>query len=454
VEGNLVPYSTLKEPVVTQPSNLKIHLKEPILPNRSNLKESVKFMENKAKLYWIIRGNLSKTSEEKLIEHLGEEWEAIQGRHDALDLWNAIVATHNAVSSGNNDMDIIKMRRHFEIIRQGPDETPLQYKERFKNALDAIQQLGVDISGENGDATFSPHNLALRYINNLDPARYSTVLVDLENDVAKGTDCYPTTLVDAFNLAMKWKTVKPKSMEGAKPLAVYAAHNQKGRRIGKGGIGRNGIGGGENGGGGIGGGENAQGQIGQPGNFSQDFRGKCYICNGVGHRKHDCPHVANVRDKMKNARDENANQVAVAKRNRVGFEDTGLRATFVIRNVTLNDAEKEAHLLAGGALEGEKVRLRRFDMGTSSSIYELYTSVHSAIKYGLEWKDTYVVMDTAAESSLFNNPMLLDTLARRPEISKYQGIGFGVLEARHHGVFLNKFKRSGKLGMSMVKVNS
>ncbi len=77
-------------------------------------------------------------------------------------------------------------------------------------------------------------------------------------------------------------------------------------------------------------------------------------------------------------------------------------------------------------------------MGTSSSIYELYTSVHSAIKHGLEWKDTYVVMDTAAESSVFNNPMLFDTLARRPEIFKYPGIGSGVLEARHHGVFLNK----------------
>ncbi len=166
-------------------------------------------------------------------------------------------------------------------IRQGPDETPHQYKKRFKKALNAIKQLGEDISGDN-DPTFSPHNLALRYINNLYPARYSTLLVDLENDVAKGTDFYPTTLVDAFNLAMKWKTVKPKSMEAAKPLAVYAAHNQKGRKIGKAG-----KGGGEIGGGGIGGGESGQGQIGQPEKFSKDFRGKCYIWNGVGHRKRD-----------------------------------------------------------------------------------------------------------------------------------------------------------------------
>ena len=59
------------------------------------------------------------------IEHLGEEWEAIQGRHDALDFWNAIVATQNAVSTGNNDMDRIKRRRHLmhEMLRQGLDQT-------------------------------------------------------------------------------------------------------------------------------------------------------------------------------------------------------------------------------------------------------------------------------------------------------------------------------------------
>jgi len=47
----------------------------------------------------------------ELIEHLAEEWKAIQGRHDALDFWNAIVATHNAVSTGKNDMNRIKTRR-------------------------------------------------------------------------------------------------------------------------------------------------------------------------------------------------------------------------------------------------------------------------------------------------------------------------------------------------------
>ncbi len=77
-------------------------------------KESLKFSDNKAKLYWIMRGNLSFSSKEKLNKDLGDEWEAIQGPHDALDLWNAIVATDNTVSLGNIDMNQIKMRRPFE----------------------------------------------------------------------------------------------------------------------------------------------------------------------------------------------------------------------------------------------------------------------------------------------------------------------------------------------------
>ena len=72
---------------------------------------------------------LSTNSEEELIEHLGEEWEAIQGSLDALDLWNVIVATQNAVSTGNNDMDCIKIRRqlmlemHLQYYHTEPGQT-------------------------------------------------------------------------------------------------------------------------------------------------------------------------------------------------------------------------------------------------------------------------------------------------------------------------------------------
>jgi hypothetical protein len=110
----------------------------------------------------------------------------------------------------------------------------------------------------------------------------------------------------------------------------------------------------------------------------------------------------------------------------------------VIRNVILTDQETETHAAAGGIMHDIEQKTRHATIGTSSSIHELYTSVHSAIKYGLEWKDTYVAMDTAAESSCFNNPMLFDTLMRRQNPATFQGIGSGVLEAKHYAAFLNK----------------
>ncbi len=101
-----------------------------------------------------MRFKLSTNSEEELIEHLGEEWEAIQGRHDALDLWNAIVATQNAVSTGKKDLDRIKTRRHFETLRRGPDETPLMFKDSFKKTLNAMEQLGEATTGNTDSALF------------------------------------------------------------------------------------------------------------------------------------------------------------------------------------------------------------------------------------------------------------------------------------------------------------
>ncbi len=100
-----------------------------------------------------MRFKLCTNSGEELIEQLGEEWEAIQGRHDALDLWNAILPTQNAVSTGNNDVDRIKTRRHFETLRQGPDETPLMFKDSLKKALDAMAQLGEATAGNTDPTT-------------------------------------------------------------------------------------------------------------------------------------------------------------------------------------------------------------------------------------------------------------------------------------------------------------
>ena len=59
-------------------------------------------------------------------------------------------------------------------------------------ALDAMEKLGDD-TGITA-VTFSQAYLVPRNITNLDPARHTTLLVELESRVAKRNDMHPTTL--------------------------------------------------------------------------------------------------------------------------------------------------------------------------------------------------------------------------------------------------------------------
>ena len=79
------------------------------------------------------------------------------------------------------------------------------FKDRLKMALDAMEKLGDD-TGITA-VTFSQAYLVPRNITNLDPARHTTLLVELKSRVAKENDMHPTTLLEAHNLAQKWKTI-------------------------------------------------------------------------------------------------------------------------------------------------------------------------------------------------------------------------------------------------------
>ena len=63
------------------------------------------------------------------------------------------------------------------MLRRGPNETPLMFKDRFKKALNAMEQLGEDMAG----ITLLQAYLAPRHITNLDRARHATLLVELDN---------------------------------------------------------------------------------------------------------------------------------------------------------------------------------------------------------------------------------------------------------------------------------
>ncbi len=77
------------------------------------------------------------------------------------------------------------------------------FKDRLKMALDAMEQLGDDTGFT--DVTLSQAYLVPCNITNLDLARHTTLLAELESRVAKDNDMHPTTLLNAHNLVQKWK---------------------------------------------------------------------------------------------------------------------------------------------------------------------------------------------------------------------------------------------------------
>jgi len=138
-----------------------------------------------------------------------------------------------------------------------------------------------------------------------DPTRHATLLVELENRVTKGNDMHPTTLLEAHNVVQKWKTRPSRSiefetnyqlmllkiMENVRRVAVLESKTAE--------VILSRVADLES--------ETAELisarladlesktaevilstvvvvkiQINQPGSFSQEFRGKCYICSGDG----------------------------------------------------------------------------------------------------------------------------------------------------------------------------
>ncbi len=106
----------------------------------------------------------------------------------------------------------------------------------------------------------------------------------------------------------------------------------------------------------------------------------------------------------------------------------------------MNRDEAEAHIAVGWTVEESAKRVWHSLVGTFEDVRVMRISSNNfdQIRFGLEWKDTFVVMDTASESICPNNAMQLNTLICKERSAEYDDFGSGVLEARNIGVLLVK----------------
>ena len=102
----------------------------------------------------------------------------------------------------------------------------------------------------------------------------------------------------------------------------------------------------------------------------------------------------------------------MSNKNRFKFADDGPGGAVVIGNIIMwNRDEAEAHIAVGGTVEESAKRVWHSFVGTFEDVCVLCTSLHTnSIEFGMEWKDAFVVMDTATESVCSSNTMQLNTL--------------------------------------------
>jgi hypothetical protein len=107
-----------------------------------------------------------------------EDWDEVFGR-DVLSLMRRINTTHLAPDTGVRIVDQESTKMRYETTRQFPQESILEYKRRFQNAVDSMRAVGIiDIP--------APESQAVRFIHNLDNNRYSQFKAEVTNWASAG----------------------------------------------------------------------------------------------------------------------------------------------------------------------------------------------------------------------------------------------------------------------------
>ena len=90
---------------------------------KQNASDKAKMVQDKAKLFWLMRGSMSIESTDKVREYMLEDWEHLKITQCPLTLFNAIKTTHTAFTTGANRNDASEAKRSYHEAKQGQFES-------------------------------------------------------------------------------------------------------------------------------------------------------------------------------------------------------------------------------------------------------------------------------------------------------------------------------------------
>jgi Reverse transcriptase (RNA-dependent DNA polymerase)/Zinc knuckle len=184
--------------------------------------------ENLKSVYAIVYGQCTDIVRQK-IEALAE-FENKAMACDGLWLLQAIKSiTYNFESLKSPFQSLHESQRRLMNCTQGKHVTTQMYLEQFKNIVDVLTSPGgeiglsklarkavadeydYDINNMSGvekaivEKETLERYLAMSFILGADKLRYGRLIENLENDYLQGTDKFPETVTDAYNLLTNWK---------------------------------------------------------------------------------------------------------------------------------------------------------------------------------------------------------------------------------------------------------
>jgi hypothetical protein len=185
------------------------------------------YADNKVKLYSLIWGQSTKSTQSKLETH--QEYHQCKSDYDSLKLIRIIC---EFIFKSDDRQYKYKVedqaKRAYYNLRQTPEMSCQEYFERVRNIVDVIKSLGGNLADDmhltdelpdrnrprNG-WTEAQKNEARERIENktiaygilvrADRSRYRKLIEEVENDFLNGHDNYPKTPTDAYNLLVNYR---------------------------------------------------------------------------------------------------------------------------------------------------------------------------------------------------------------------------------------------------------
>ena len=253
------------------------------MASRENARAEIR--KSSPKLYHGILSLLSADGEEAVRRHINFKEKAEQSK-DPLELWRIVKDTH-LVPSNNPDEDAVRSRCRAKLaaIKMGELESLAQFKPRYESTYNAY----ID----SGNAVPRPLDQAMDFLNALEEARYGEFRRNLLNDKSAKTGTFPQTVEDMYVRAASYLTeVAPANPSYSAAFGAFG--DRRGQSQGGGRSGRKGWQRGREGRGGRGGpGAGGRGHDKIP---SENKRGRnphssltCDLCGELGHIMRNCP---------------------------------------------------------------------------------------------------------------------------------------------------------------------